>query len=97
MEFGDILARRRMHRAFEPDAIPRDQVERIARTIRRAPSGGFSQGQSIVVVTDAGLRAEIGRLEAVIKAEAATLRLEIQKLESRVKTLEERAGLIFRP
>jgi len=50
-----------MHRAFLPDTIPRDQVERIARVIRRAPSGGFSQGQSIVVVTDAGTRAEIAR------------------------------------
>jgi FMN reductase [NAD(P)H] len=61
MEFRDILSQRRMHRAFERDAVPRDQIERIARTIRRAPSGGFSQGQSIVVVTDAELRAEIGR------------------------------------
>jgi nitroreductase len=52
MEFRDILARRRMHRAFLPDPVPREQVERIANVIRRAPSGGFSQGGSIVVVTD---------------------------------------------
>src|SRR4051812_34581082 len=52
MEFRDILARRRMHRAFLPDPIPREQIERIANVIRRAPSGGFSQGGSIVVVTD---------------------------------------------
>ena len=61
MELRDILARRRMHRAFLPDPIPREQVERIARVIRRAPSGGFSQGQSIVVVTEAETRAEIAR------------------------------------
>jgi nitroreductase len=59
MELRDILARRRMHRAFLPDPIPREQIERIARVIRRAPSGGFSQGQSIVVVTDTATRAEI--------------------------------------
>jgi nitroreductase len=59
MEFRDILARRRMHRAFEPDPIPREVVERIARTVRRAPSGGFSQGQSIVVVVDETLRRRI--------------------------------------
>jgi nitroreductase len=52
MEFRDILARRRMHRAFQPDPLPREQIERIANVIRRAPSGGFSQGGSIVVVTD---------------------------------------------
>jgi nitroreductase len=61
VEFRDVLARRRMHRAFLPDPIPREQVERIARVIRRAPSGGYSQGQSIVVVTDAATRAEIAR------------------------------------
>ena len=52
MEFREILARRRMHRAFEPTPIPREQIERIVGVIRRAPSGGFSQGSSIVVVTD---------------------------------------------
>jgi nitroreductase len=41
-----------MHRAFLPDTVPREQIERIANVIRRAPSGGFSQGGSIVVVTD---------------------------------------------
>jgi FMN reductase [NAD(P)H] len=61
VELGDILARRRMHRSFLPDPIPRAQIERIARVIRRAPSGGFSQGQSIVVVTDPATRAEIAR------------------------------------
>jgi nitroreductase len=52
MEFRDVLRRRRMHRAFLPDPLPREQIERIANVIRHAPSGGFSQGGSIVVVTD---------------------------------------------
>jgi nitroreductase len=52
VEFRDILGRRRMHRAFLPDAIERETIERIAGVVRRAPSGGFSQGGSIVVVTD---------------------------------------------
>jgi FMN reductase [NAD(P)H] len=59
MELREILARRRMHRAFLPDAIPAEQIERIAGVIRRAPSGGFSQGGSIVVVTDDAKRREI--------------------------------------
>jgi len=48
-----------MHRAFLPDAIPDEQVERIASVSRHAPSGSFSQGGSIVVVTDASRRKEI--------------------------------------
>jgi len=59
VEFRQILGRRRMHRAFLPDPLPTDQVERIAGVIRRAPSGGFSQGSSIVVVTDDDKRAAI--------------------------------------
>ena len=48
-----------MHRAFLPDPIPPEQIERIANVIRRAPSGGFSQGGSIVVATDDAQRQAI--------------------------------------
>jgi nitroreductase len=59
VEFRDVLARRRMHRSFLPEPISDEAIERIARAIRRAPSGGFSQGQSVVVVTEADLRRRI--------------------------------------
>jgi nitroreductase len=61
VEFREILARRRMHRAFLPEPIPREQIDRIVGVIRRAPSGGFSQGGSIVVVTDDDKRDAIAR------------------------------------
>jgi nitroreductase len=61
VEFRDVLRRRRMHRAFLPDPIPEEQVARIANVIRHSPSGGFSQGASIVVVTDAEMRLQIAR------------------------------------
>jgi nitroreductase len=61
MELREILKRRRMHRAFLPDPLPQEQIERIANVIRHAPSGGFSQGSSIVVVTDQAKREEIAR------------------------------------
>lgn len=41
-----------MVRAYEPTPIPRETLERIVGTVRRAPSAGFSQGQRLVVVTD---------------------------------------------
>jgi len=59
VEFRDILAKRRMHRAFVPGPIPQEQIERIVGVIRRAPSGGFSQGGSIVVITDEDQRRAI--------------------------------------
>ena len=62
MELADILKRRRMTRSYLPDAVPRETVERIVSTVRRAPSGGFSQGHRLVVVTAPETRAELARL-----------------------------------
>jgi FMN reductase [NAD(P)H] len=61
VEFREVMRRRRMHRSFLPDPIPEEQVARIVGVIRHSPSGGFSQGGSIVVVTDAETRLEIAR------------------------------------
>jgi nitroreductase len=62
MEFREILRRRRMVRSYRPEPIPREAIERIVSTVRRAPSAGFSQGQRLVVVTADGTRAELARL-----------------------------------
>jgi FMN reductase [NAD(P)H] len=51
-----------MVRHYDPEPIPRETIERIVRTLRRAPSGGFSQGQRLVVVTDADVRTRIATL-----------------------------------
>jgi FMN reductase [NAD(P)H] len=52
VELKEILPRRRMVRAYQPDPVPRDAIERIISTVRRAPSAGFSQGQRLLVVTE---------------------------------------------
>jgi FMN reductase [NAD(P)H] len=62
VELADILKRRRMVRSYLPDAIPREAVERIVATVRRAPSGGFSQGHRLVVVTEPETRRQLARL-----------------------------------
>jgi len=62
MEFADLLRRRRMVRHYLPDPIPRETIERIVSVVRRAPSGGFSQGHRLVVVTDMARRRELARL-----------------------------------
>jgi len=62
MEFADVLKRRRMVRSYLPDPVAREVVERIVATVRRAPSGGFSQGHRLVVVTEAATRQELARL-----------------------------------
>jgi FMN reductase [NAD(P)H] len=62
MDLKEILRRRRMVRAYEPEPIPRKTIERIVGTVRRSPSAGFSQGQRLLVVTDAGTRRRIADL-----------------------------------
>jgi FMN reductase [NAD(P)H] len=60
MEFNEVVRRRRMVRNYDPDKpVARESLERIAAAAQRAPSAGFSQGQRLVVVTDADRRRRI--------------------------------------
>jgi nitroreductase len=59
VEFREILKRRRMVRAYEPRPVPREALERIVGTVRRAPSAGFSQGQRLIGVTEPETRKAI--------------------------------------
>jgi FMN reductase [NAD(P)H] len=51
-----------MVRNYRPDPVPPDAIERIVETVRRAPSGGYSQGQRLIVVRDAAIRAMMAEL-----------------------------------
>jgi FMN reductase [NAD(P)H] len=53
-----------MVRNAESEPIPREILERIVATVRRAPSGGFSQGQRLLVVDDPVLLEQIAALNA---------------------------------
>ena len=59
MEFRDTLRRRRMVRNYLEEEIDEATIERILDAARRAPSAGFTQGQSFVVITDPIRRAAI--------------------------------------
>jgi FMN reductase [NAD(P)H] len=59
VEFDDVLRRRRVVRAYESTPVPKEVLERIVQTIRRAPSAGFSQGQRLLVITDADRKREV--------------------------------------
>ena len=52
MEFYEAVRRRRMVRNYRDEPVDAAAVERIVDAGRRAPSAGFSQGVSFVVVTD---------------------------------------------
>ncbi|HZS24350.1 MAG TPA: nitroreductase family protein [Gaiellaceae bacterium] len=64
MEFRDLLKRRRMVRHYDGAPVPRETLERITATVRRAPSGGYSQGQRLLVIDDPSLLAQLAEGEA---------------------------------
>jgi nitroreductase len=51
-----------MVRHYAAESVPPEIVRRIAETVRRAPSAGYSQGQRLLVVTEEEGRAEMARI-----------------------------------
>lgn len=62
MDFTEVLKARHMVRRYLPDPVDEEVLRRVVRVIHRAPSAGFSQGHRLIVITNAELRARIGRL-----------------------------------
>jgi hypothetical protein len=60
MEFTDVLRRRRMIRGFSAEALPEGTADRLLAAAVRAPSAGFSQGFSFLVLEDEEQRAPSG-------------------------------------
>ncbi len=52
MEFKDTVLKRRMVRNFSDKPVDMQTIARIVDLTRHAPSAGFTQGQSFVVVTN---------------------------------------------
>jgi nitroreductase len=62
MDFADVLRRRKAVRNYSEEPIPREVLERIVARGKRIPSGGYSQGLRLVVVTDRDMRHRIAEL-----------------------------------
>ena len=50
MEFSEVVKRRKMVRAFTPEPLAPGVTDRLLRAANRAPSAGFSQGYSFLVL-----------------------------------------------
>jgi len=59
MELKETILKRRMVRNFADKPIDPETIERIVQLTRHAPSAGFTQGQSFVVVTKPDLKRAI--------------------------------------
>jgi nitroreductase len=61
VEFGELVMKRRTVRRFEDAPVEREVLEKIARLAQHVPSAGFSQGQRLVIVTDAEQRSRVAQ------------------------------------
>ncbi len=52
MDFREVVRRRRMVRRYTGDPLPADSLDRILWAAVHGPSAGWSQGISVVAVTD---------------------------------------------
>jgi nitroreductase len=50
VEFTEVIKRRRMVRAFTDEPLAAGVTEHLLRAANRAPSAGFSQGYSVLVL-----------------------------------------------
>lgn len=62
MDFSEAVLKRRMVRHFSDEPVAPEVIRRMLDLAQHAPSAGFTQGQSYVVVTRPELKREIGRL-----------------------------------
>jgi nitroreductase len=62
MEFAEVVRKRKMIRSYLDQPVDPRALERILDVARRGPSAGHSQGQYLVVVTDAATRKAIAEL-----------------------------------
>jgi Nitroreductase family len=64
MEFTEVIKRRKMVRAFTGEPLAPGTADRLLRAAERAPSAGFSQGYSFLVLEGAGQCAPLWKILA---------------------------------
>lgn len=62
MELSEAVCKRRIVRHFTAEPVAPEIIDRMLDLARHAPSAGFTQGQSFIVVTRPELKREIARL-----------------------------------
>ena len=62
MDFSEVVLKRRMVRHFSSEPLDPETLKRIMHLAQHAPSAGFTQGQSFVVVTRPELKQQIAQL-----------------------------------
>lgn len=59
MEFYEVLNTRRSIRAYKPDPVPEESLQRIAEAVRAAPTACNRQSYKLLLIRDAEKRADV--------------------------------------
>jgi len=62
MDFQELIERRFSVRAYRPDPVPDELLQRVLEAARRAPTANNQQPFGMVVARTEGRRAELGRI-----------------------------------
>jgi nitroreductase len=71
LDFEKVVIKRRMVRNFQSKEVPREAIDKILASALHAPSAGFSQGWTYIVVTGENLKKQIGVLQGELDFYAA--------------------------
>jgi nitroreductase len=83
MEFEELIRKRGMVRAFRPDPVPEDLVQKMLRNAVRAPSAGHLQPWEFIVVREEETKRRLARaaLGQTFLAEAPVVIATCRNLE----------------
>src|SRR3990172_1664878 len=83
MDFEELIRRRSMIRAFRPDPVPDEMVDKLLRNAVRAPSAGHLQPWEFIVVRDAQTKRRLAEaaLRQMFIAEAPVVIITCRNLE----------------
>src|SRR5213082_3360670 len=62
MEFSDVVRKRRMVRHFTTEPVAPEIIERMLELASHAPSAGFTQGLTFIVITRPDLKRAVAQL-----------------------------------
>jgi nitroreductase len=79
VEFQEVVRRRRMVRNFEKRPVPAEAVDRILANAIRAPSAGFTQGWSFLVLEDSADRERFWEVAWPVAERHDSERLDVMK------------------
>lgn len=99
MEFEDLVRERAMMRAFRPDPVPEELIQKLLRSAVRAPSAGNLQAWEFVVVQEPEKKRRLAEaaLGQMFVAEAPVVIVTCRNMERNARRYGDRGRHFYSP